>query len=109
MILIVDDDEETRKLLASILQEHNYETVLAPGAEEALDIFACRTSEIQLVIMDIMMPGMSGIEASAEMTKIEPNIPVLLMSGHLYDLDQPFLHKPFRTSQVVGYVRLLAV
>jgi CheY-like chemotaxis protein len=59
-ILIVDDDPGQRSLLDSFLRSQNFETVLAPSGERALEIL--RSETFSLMISDVRMPGMTGLE-----------------------------------------------
>ena len=80
-ILIVDDHEVVRRSLRSLLeQQHHWEVYEALNGEDALE----RAREVapDVVVMDIVMPEMSGIEATYEMRRLLPEVRVILMSSH---------------------------
>jgi two-component system response regulator PilR (NtrC family) len=78
-ILIVDDEEVVQDVLKSLLEKNGYRTAGAYSAEEALKILDDR--DWDLVLLDLMLPGMSGMEALAEMTKKVPNLPVIMITA----------------------------
>lgn len=79
-ILLVDDDESIQLLYQEELQEEGYEVVSAMNGEEALEQF--RQKEPDLVILDIQMPGLNGIEVLRQLKTINSAIPVILSSAY---------------------------
>ncbi len=79
-ILIVDDDHHLRLSLSLILQKEAYRVEAAVNAEEALGFL--RGNEYDLMILDLNLPGMSGIELLLEVHKQFPNMPVLILTAH---------------------------
>jgi diguanylate cyclase (GGDEF)-like protein len=110
-ILIIDDDQYIRKMLADILADE-YECAIASSAEEALDVL--RTSEFSLVVSDINMKGISGLELVPEILALAPYTVVIMMSG-AQAIDSAvasmrvgafdYLTKPFDTGHVEAAVR----
>ena len=80
-ILVVDDDSHIRESVAELLKDEGYNTFTAGEGGEALTILGER--EIALVLTDLKMPGMNGLELIARLTKRYPHIPVIIMSGIL--------------------------
>jgi len=78
-ILIVDDDSRLRQSFDKLLHEEGYEVRTAPSGEAGLE--AIKQKIPDLVIMDVRMPGMSGIEAFQAMRKIDPKLPVIVMTA----------------------------
>jgi UDP-3-O-[3-hydroxymyristoyl] N-acetylglucosamine deacetylase len=79
-ILIVDDEETIVKSITGVLEDEGFDITTAKNGEEALDIFQ---QEIPLLtLLDIWMPGMDGIEVLKKIKGIEPNCPVIMLSGH---------------------------
>jgi CheY-like chemotaxis protein len=105
-ILVVDDDLEVREILAETLVELGYGVVQAASGEEALPILRER-SDIDLLISDVRMPGMSGLELAEQAQARVPGLKVILISG--YFLPQPiavrFLKKPFHMHELASAVR----
>lgn len=79
-ILITDDEKSIRNTLREILEFENYNIVEAENGEKALN--AIKKGQIDLVILDIKMQGMDGIEVLERIKKIEPELPVIMISGH---------------------------
>jgi len=78
-ILIVDDDDDLRSELVSLLE--GYEVVEAGSGESALNILK-KANEISLVILDVMMPGLNGLDVLAQIKKDNPRIKVIILTGH---------------------------
>ncbi|MDX8396598.1 MAG: PAS domain S-box protein [Mariprofundaceae bacterium] len=81
-ILIVDDNEVVREIAAKMLESNGYQTHQACDGVEALKLFESHFNEIDLVILDIVMPGMSGGEVATKTRNICPDIPILFMTGY---------------------------
>ncbi|RLB71425.1 MAG: response regulator [Deltaproteobacteria bacterium] len=79
-ILVVDDEESIRLLYQEELEDEGYHVKTAASAEEALEIVP--DFHPDLVIMDIKMPGMSGVEALIKIKEMDRNIPVILCSAY---------------------------
>src|SRR3989338_2996738 len=79
-ILIVDDDLIIRKSLTAMLRDENYDTVVASDSHEALEHL--KNSRVDLVLTDISMPGMSGIELLKEIQRFHPHVVVILITGY---------------------------
>jgi len=108
-ILLVDDDPTIIELVRTVLQMGGYDVVSASDGAEALGI-ARRDSRIGLVLSDVVMPGMTGVELCEKLKFCRPDLQCILMSG--YDLglrnscpDVHFLPKPFHPSDLMGMVR----
>lgn len=113
-ILIVEDDDALRKVIIKILENLGYIIIEAHNAGEALAI--CKTLDYQpdLVVTDVIMPGVSGDILVNQLREIWSNLRVLYMSGYIDDLaahsrimesGEPFLQKPFRTIDLAWKVR----
>ena len=78
-ILCVDDEEIPRILRKLILQKQGYQVVMATSGEEALEVLD--RANIDLVLSDLMMPGMTGAELTKSVKAMRPRMPVILISG----------------------------
>lgn len=103
-VLIIEDDQAVRNLASEVLILQGYRVVTAKDPEEALRMCNDRKKPFALMVSDVIMPGMNGIELYKIVTDIWPNIKVLFMSGYaphtvmrsaIEDLDKPFMQKPF--------------
>ena len=78
-ILCVDDEDTPRTLRKLVLQKQGYKVITAASGAEALEVLD-RTS-INLVLSDLMMPGMTGVELTKSVKAVRPTMPVILISG----------------------------
>ena len=110
-ILICDDERDIVSALNIYLRAEGWKTVCAYSGKEALEIAA--TQNIQLILMDIMMPEMDGITAMTEIRKTS-NVPVILLTAKSEDSDKilglkvgadDYITKPFSPAEVVARVR----
>src|SRR5574340_134462 len=79
-ILVVDDDEAIRTLLQEELEEDGYKVLIATNARDALKLVA--SEALDLVILDIRMPGMDGLEALPRILGIKEGLPVILNTAY---------------------------
>jgi DNA-binding response OmpR family regulator len=79
-VLMVDDEEQFRATTSKILTRRGYETTVAESGETAISIL--RKSDQDVVVLDVKMPGMDGHEALREIKKIDPNVQVIMLTGH---------------------------
>ncbi len=78
-VLIVDDDQDHAESVADILEMRGYAVELAASGEEGIARF--RESDFHIVLMDVKLPGMNGVETFAEFRRIRPGVRVLMMTG----------------------------
>ncbi len=83
VVLFVDDEPEVLRLAVSELERRGYSVIGAANSSQALSAVNARHGEIDLLVTDVVMPGMSGIELADAVTRRYANIPVLFVSGHL--------------------------
>lgn len=104
-ILIVDDEKTNRDVTSALLKRLGYNVMVAQGGDEGVKIYESHVREIDLVIMDMIMPEVGGRQAIAQIRKINPGAKVILASGYSINgeareiLDeggaQDFIQKPF--------------
>jgi len=96
-ILIAEDDEKVRHIMREALQEYGYKTIEAIDGEDAIDKFKQHRGDIDLIVLDSVMPKKNGREAYEEMRGIDPDIRVLFTSGYTKDivLDKGIQDKEF--------------
>jgi len=114
LILIVEDEEQVRKVAARALTEAGYRVLEAANGREAVERVAHAPAPVRLVLTDVVMPEMSGRELAERLAHILPGIPVLFTSGYtdgeifrrgLLAPESEFLDKPFSPDAVVRAVR----
>ena len=107
-ILIIDDEEVLRDVLQAVLQREGFDVALAATAEEGLAIV--ETDEIDLVVLDIMLPGMDGHEALRNIKETNPALPVIIVTayssidGAILAMKNGAFHyipKPFKNEEVI--------
>lgn len=106
-ILVVDDEQPIRELLAAILRRAGYRVLLAANGCEAVSIFEKQAGQIDLIITDVRMPGATGPYLLDHLLSIHPRLKCMLMSATACpDLDHavPFLAKPFSLFQLLNTV-----
>ncbi len=81
-ILFIDDEIAIVKIANEILQQLGYRVVAKTDSTDAFELFKSRPEEFDLVITDLNMPHISGLDMAEEMLKIRPNLPVILCSGY---------------------------
>ncbi len=79
-ILVVDDDATQRQMLSSYLENHGFKTYEASRGEEALDVLT--SEKIDLVVTDVQMPGMSGLELMKRILEDKPSLPILIITAY---------------------------
>ena len=81
-VLVVEDEESVRTLVGRMLERTGYRVLLAPNGAAAVSLVGTRLSEVDLLLTDVVMPGMRGPELAAELRTIRPELPVVFMSGY---------------------------
>ncbi len=108
-ILVVDDEKMVRGVTLSFLHNLGYNTIPAGDGEEAVRIYQERKEEIDGVVLDMMMPGMDGVETYCEMRKINPGVKAMISSGYSEESQlnraeekgiEVFLEKPYNLNQL---------
>jgi two-component system cell cycle sensor histidine kinase/response regulator CckA len=113
-VLVVEDEEDVRFFLETMLRSHGYHVLCAAHAEEAMHLFQGRQDEIKLVFSDIGLPKVDGISLCESFRKMRPGLPIVLASGYptkefksrIYKLGpDAFLSKPYNTHDILQTVR----
>jgi len=110
-ILVVDDEKEIRDLIGIYLSNENYKVIKAANGMEALDTLD--KNEVDLIILDIMMPNMDGIEACMKIRE-DKNMPIIMLSAKSEDMDKimglttgadDYVTKPFNPLELLARVK----
>jgi len=113
-VLLVEDEAVVAKLVAGALDKAGYKVLRAANAQEALVVVRSCTAPIDLLLTDVVMPGMNGRELADEVVKLRPGIRVLYMSGYTDDAllvrgvktnSAPFIQKPFSMPELTVKIR----
>jgi len=113
-VLIIDDDEIIRMTTDEILNELGYSTLSADSGDSGLDLFNEKHKEIDLILLDLTMPGRSVVDIFADMLKTDSDVRVLISSGNSYDPKvsqllslgaKGFLQKPYTITDMDNKIR----
>jgi two-component system, cell cycle sensor histidine kinase and response regulator CckA len=108
-ILLVDDDAAVRTVVAAMLNQHGYRLLTAAGGEQALALAQAEPGTIDLLLTDLVMPGMNGRETAEAVRASQPQEKVLFMSGYTddtvvrhggYEPGIAFIQKPFSSDEL---------
>ncbi|HSM90122.1 MAG TPA: sigma-54 dependent transcriptional regulator, partial [Desulfobacterales bacterium] len=111
-ILVVDDEKNYLLVLSAVLGEEGYEVLTAPGGSEALEIH--KASDLDLVLTDMKMPGMDGMELLERIKAYDPDLPVIMMTAHgtvdkaveaMQKGAYTYVLKPFDNERLILYVK----
>jgi two-component system, cell cycle sensor histidine kinase and response regulator CckA len=113
-VLLVEDEQAVRSLAERILARYGYTVLSAPHGDKALEIFHEHELPIDLLLTDVVMPGMSGPDLAARLTALQPELRVIFMSGYAGDAlgmhgisetQHTFLEKPFAPDRLIREIR----
>ena len=113
-VLIADDEEAIREITTSLLGRIGFRVITAADGLETVDLYTDHSEEISVLLMDINMPRLNGLEAALRIRHINPKVPVLFMSGYPREQvmnrfgKQPhtdFIKKPFQSRELAAAVR----
>jgi CheY-like chemotaxis protein len=112
-VLIVDDEEAVREMIGEILEGEGFEVLRAEDGSRGVALFRERRDRVDVVLLDLSMPGLSGEETYRRLREIDPGVRVILSSG--YDRDEArgrfgtarpagFIQKPYRPEQLMAEI-----
>jgi signal transduction histidine kinase/CheY-like chemotaxis protein len=113
VVLLVEDEDQVRKLASTILKGRGYVVLEAGDGREGLSVCEAHHGKIDLMLSDVVMPELGGRELAERVVAMRPGIKVLFMSGHTQDVilkegiqaGTPFLQKPFAPAALAHKVR----
>ena len=115
-ILLAEDEGSVRAFLRQLLSQQGYTVLSAVNGEEALDLAMAYSGEINLLITDVVMPGMGGRELAERLSRERPSMRLLFISGYtddailhhgVLDRETAFMNKPFAPASLLDKVRSL--
>ena len=118
VILVAEDEAPMRDLAEAILVKQGARVLMAVDGAQAIELYSARRAEIDLVILDLIMPKLHGTSVFHELRKLEPNVKILLCSGYsessevikiMGEREVSFIQKPFVAGLLVEKVRALLV
>jgi len=114
MVLLVEDEESVRGLARTILKRSGYRVLEAKGPGEAIVLLEKNAAQIDLLLTDVVMPGLSGRELVERLRQVKPALRVLFMSGYTDDTvlrhgvlesEMSFIQKPLLPEKLLTKVR----
>ena len=114
MILLVEDAEPLRKLAQAFLESNGFRVLSAPSGEAAVEVAARHSGHFDLLLTDVVMPGMNGRVLAEQLSLRQPGLNVLFMSGYtdsfiaghgVLQQGTNLLHKPFTEEMLISKVR----
>ena len=113
-VLLADDEWVVRKASQDLLEAMGYQVLIARDGKEAIEIYKDRQDEIDIVLLDIIMPNMGGSETYQALKEMNPDVKVLLFSGYSINGEaseilemgaDAFIQKPFNMKELSGKIR----
>jgi CheY-like chemotaxis protein len=113
-ILVVDDEPEVRKLVGAMVSQFGYTVLTADSGEHAITLYKNHKAPIDLLITDVVAPGMSGPMLADKLAEIQPDLKVLYISGYdnthvvqkyVVEKGHALLTKPFTVDEMKGKVQ----
>ena len=113
-VLLVEDDDVVRDIARAMLEQNGYQVIVASSGEQALKLIENHTGSLDILLTDVIMPGMDGKELYLKLQESHKEIAVLFMSGYtdnvitdqaILDKDIQFIEKPFSIEGLTSMVR----
>ncbi len=113
LILVIDDEEPVRDAVIDIMKMHDIDVITAVNGQDGISLFTQHKNDIQLVLLDMSMPGMNGVDTLEGLRQIDPEIQIVLSSGYsqqqianevAVDSHTGFLPKPYDVNMLVNKV-----
>ncbi len=113
-ILVVEDEAPFRGLTERFLDQSGYRVFTAEDGVKGLEVYQAHQADIHLVLLDLILPQMSGLECLKQLKQVNPNIKVLVMSGYSQTVSKKillaegmadFLKKPFPLEQLLQMIQ----
>ncbi|MDQ3000680.1 MAG: response regulator [Fibrobacterota bacterium] len=114
LVLIAEDEDSQRALMRTILEGHGYTVMVAGSGQEALEMAHRARAPIDLLLADVVMPGMGGLELAQTLQNLVPKVKVLFMSGFvdhhqvrqsILECNRDFIGKPFSHGDLIAKVQ----
>ena len=114
LVLVVEDEPALRQVTRRLLERNGYQVLAASGGPEAIALAGTSPGRVDLLLTDVIMPGMQGREVAARITAIQPGARVLFMSGYTQGIlgtqgilapGVNLIEKPFSETSLLGKVR----
>ena len=114
LILVIDDEDMLRDVLKEVLTMVGFSAIFASSGVEGLELFKDHSDRIKLILLDVLMPEMGGVETYKAITEIDPDMKFIFMSGFpdnealaIQELtgDFAFIKKPFSVQEIIKKIK----
>jgi len=113
-ILIIEDEPAIRTMAAKAIHSFGYQTLEAEDGEKGIELFETAHASIDAILLDIILPKMSGIQTFEKILHIDPDASIIITSGHITNQDQKsifakargFLEKPYQIMELKKMIHL---
>jgi PAS domain S-box-containing protein len=114
LIMVIDDEEPVRDAVTDILDLEGLSVLTAPDGQAGIELYRDRQADIDLIVLDLSMPGLTGEETFRKLRQINPQVRIMLSSGYSHDevisrfagqREVAFIQKPYDASQLVAEVK----
>jgi DNA-binding response OmpR family regulator len=116
-VLVVDDEEDLRDIIRRMLQRRGFDTLIAGDSQEAIAVLRDHPGDVDILVTDLGLPGVSGGELSRTAKEVRPGMHVIYISGlprdmaiaaGLIDADALLVKKPFSSESLLEALRSVA-
>jgi two-component system cell cycle sensor histidine kinase/response regulator CckA len=113
-VLLVEDDKQVRTFICRLLTDDGYEVLEATTGAEGLELAQRNSAEIDLLLSDMLLPELSGLDLAQQVLEFRPEMKIIFMSGYVEgdivqrgtsELGATFLDKPFQPSTLLSRVQ----
>ncbi|MCF7708836.1 MAG: response regulator [Verrucomicrobia bacterium] len=102
-LLVIDDDEMVRQVINTVLKPHGFSIIEAENGSETIEILKDQTITFDLILLDIQLPDIDGLKLLDKIQKLQPQTPVLLLSGNKLENDDSFNEECMNNPGIAGY------
>ena len=113
-VLVVEDEDTLRIAVSKMLRRRGFTVIEAANGEAGVDLFRASALQIDVVLLDLTLPGMSGREVLGELRRVKPNVKVIITSAYSQEQaqntlggQQPwrYIRKPYQINELAGLLR----
>jgi CheY-like chemotaxis protein len=114
VVLVVDDDADVRAVAGALLRHHGFDPLPANGGRQAVELYRQRRGHIDVVLLDVLMPGLDGPQTLAALRAADPAVRAVFMSGYTNEYSEAdlarlgaasFVAKLFRAAELASALR----
>jgi CheY-like chemotaxis protein len=117
-VMVVDDERIVAELVSAVLEESGYSSQVFLNGRDAIQFYEQNQDSVDLILLDILMPGMNGDKVFAELKQLNPDVKVMILTGYAENIHvahmlstgaRGIIHKPFSVEELCTKVKELVV